>query len=164
MARNSSAQRQWDESDVRVRANKKGSRPRTKQRPTHEDAVIARVIAVDRGRYTCVVNEQSHDQRTVVCIRAKELRRKPIVPGDQVGVVGDVSGDPDTLARIVRIEPRATILRRSADDTDPVERVIVANADRLVLVLATESPPHARALWIVVSRRRRTRASPPSSA
>ena len=140
MARNSSAHRQWDESDVRVRANKKGSRPRTKQRPTHEDAVIARVIAVDRGRYTCVVNEQSEDQRTVVCIRAKELRRKPIVPGDQVGVVGDVSGDPDTLARIVRIEPRATILRRSADDTDPVERVIVANADRLVLVLATESP------------------------
>lgn len=140
MARNSSAQRQWDESDVRVRANKKGSRPRTKQRPRHEDAVIARVIAVDRGRYTCVVNEQSDDQRTVVCIRAKELRRKPIVPGDQVGVVGDVSGDPDTLARIVRIEPRATVLRRSADDTDPVERVIVANADRLVLVLATESP------------------------
>ncbi|MDN5701157.1 MAG: ribosome small subunit-dependent GTPase A [Kocuria sp.] len=140
MARNSSAHRQWDESDVRVRANKKGSRPRTKQRPTHEDAVIARVIAVDRGRYTCVVNEQSEDQRTVVCIRAKELRRKPIVPGDQVGVVGDVRGDPDTLARIVRIEPRATILRRSADDTDPVERVIVANADRLVLVLATESP------------------------
>ena len=31
-------------------------------------------------------------------------------------------------ARIVRVEPRATTLRRSADDTDPVERVIVANA------------------------------------
>lgn len=75
--------------------------------PLSRDAVIARVIAVDRGRYTCVVNEQSEDQRTVVCIRAKELRRRPIVPGDQVGVVGDVSGDPDTLARIVRIEPRA---------------------------------------------------------
>ena len=134
------AGRTWDESDVRVRANKRGSRPRTKQRPAHEDAVIARVVAVDRGRYTCVVDEDSADSRTVLCIRAKELRRQPIVPGDLVGVVGDVTGAPDTLARIVRIEPRTTVLRRSADDTDPVERVIVANADRLVLVLAAASP------------------------
>lgn len=140
MARNSAAQRQWDESDVRVRANKRGSRPRTKQRPTHEDAVVARVVAVDRGRYTCVVDEYSRDSRTVLCVRARELRRQPVVPGDRVGVVGDVSGAEDTLARIVRIEPRDTLLRRSADDTDPVERVIVANADRLVLVLASESP------------------------
>lgn len=134
------AGRTWDESDVRVRANKRGSRPRTKQRPAHEDAVVARVIAVDRGRYTCVVDEDGPAPRTVLCVRAKELRRRPIVPGDRVGVVGDVTGEPDTLARIVRIEPRTTVLRRSADDTDPVERVIVANADRLVLVLAAASP------------------------
>lgn len=134
------ARRTWDESDVRVRANKRGSRPRTKQRPSHEDAVVARVVAVDRGRYTCVVDEDGPEPVTVLCVRAKELRRRPIVPGDLVGVVGDVSGAPDTLARIVRIEPRATVLRRSADDTDPVERVIVANADRLVLVLAAASP------------------------
>ena len=134
------ARRSWDESDVRIRANKRGSRPRTKQRPTHEDAVIVRVVAVDRGRYTCVVGEDEEQPRTVTCVRAKELRRRPIVPGDLVGVVGDVTGAPDTLARIVRIEPRTTVLRRSADDTDPVERVIVANADRLVLVLAAASP------------------------
>ena len=103
------ARRSWDESDVRVRANKRGSRPRTKQRPAHEDAVTARVVAVDRGRYTYVLNEDSAEPVTVLCVRAKELRRRPIVPGDRVGVVGDVTGAPDTLARIVRIEERTTV-------------------------------------------------------
>ena len=35
----------WDESDVRIRPNKRGSRPRTKDRPAHEDAVIGRMRA-----------------------------------------------------------------------------------------------------------------------
>ena len=30
---------EWDESDVRVRPNKKGSRPRTKDRPTFKEAI-----------------------------------------------------------------------------------------------------------------------------
>jgi ribosome biogenesis GTPase len=33
------------------------------------------------------------------------------------------------------------VLRRSADDTDPVERVIVANAEQLVIVCALADPP-----------------------
>jgi ribosome biogenesis GTPase len=32
------------------------------------------------------------------------------------------------------------VLRRSADDTDPVERVVVANADQLVIVVAAANP------------------------
>jgi ribosome biogenesis GTPase len=47
---------------------------------------------------------------------------------------------PDTLARIVRREPRRTVLRRSADDTDPVERVLVANADALAVVVSLANP------------------------
>lgn len=143
MARADRGAASWDEldeSDVRVRANKKGSRPRTKDRPAHEDAVIGRVVAVDRGRFTVVVHESSHDERLVTAVRAKQLRRTPIVAGDRVGLVGDVSGRPDTLARLVRLEPRTTLLRRSADDTDPVERVVVANADRLVIVVAAADP------------------------
>ena len=31
----------WDESDVRIRPNKKGTRPRTKDRPAYDDAVTA---------------------------------------------------------------------------------------------------------------------------
>ena len=80
-------------------------------------------------------------ERMVTAMKARELGRTGVVLGDQVALVGDTSGQPDTLARIVRIEPRRTTLRRSADDTDPVERVIVANADQLVVVTSLTDPP-----------------------
>ena len=32
---------EFDESDVRVRPNRRGSRPRTKTRPEHADAVLS---------------------------------------------------------------------------------------------------------------------------
>lgn len=114
------------------------NRPRTKRRPSHDDAVTARVVGVDRGRYRLVV-EGTSDQ-LVTANRAKELRREAIVVGDLVDVVGDVSGEEGTLARIVRIQPRRNVLRRSADDTDQVERVIVANADQLLMVVAAANP------------------------
>ena len=133
--------RSWDESDVRVRPNRRGSRPRTKDRPKHEDAIIGRVTAVDRGRWTTLVPAgEGLPERVVIAMRARELGRSPVVVGDRVAMVGDTSGAPDTLARIVRIEERATVLRRTADDTDPVERVIVANADQLVVVAALADP------------------------
>jgi ribosome biogenesis GTPase len=61
--------------------------------------------------------------------------------GDRVRVVGDTSGDEGTLARIVEVEERTTVLRRTADDDDPYERPIVANADQLVIVTALADPP-----------------------
>ncbi|WP_433874300.1 ribosome small subunit-dependent GTPase A [Sinomonas atrocyanea] len=134
------AKREWDESDVRIRPNKRGSRPRTKERPSHDDAVQGRIVTVDRGRYTAIVAEDSSEERVVVAARARELRRTPVVAGDFVALVGDVSGRPDTLARLVRVEERQTVLRRSADDTDPIERVVVANADQLVIVVAAANP------------------------
>jgi ribosome biogenesis GTPase len=68
-----------------------------------------------------------------------------IVTGDQARVVGDVSGDDGTLGRIVGIVERSSLLRRSADDTDQVERVIVANADQMLIVVAAADPePRAR--------------------
>ncbi|MCK0111118.1 ribosome small subunit-dependent GTPase A [Ornithinimicrobium sp. F0845] len=124
-----------DESVVRVRPSRRGSRPRTKERPAHDDAQEARVIGVDRGRYTTRLED-----RQVTAMRARELGRKSIVVGDRVGLVGDTSGGPDALARIVRVLPRSSVLRRSADDTDRVERVIVANADQMVIVTALADP------------------------
>ncbi|MCP2340117.1 ribosome small subunit-dependent GTPase A [Actinomadura rupiterrae] len=79
-------------------------------------------------------------EREITAMRARELGRKSVVVGDRVALVGDVSGRPDTLARIVRIEPRTSTLRRTADDTDPFERVIVANADQLAIVTALADP------------------------
>ena len=48
--------RDFDEDDVRIRANPRGSRPRSRLRPDHEDAAEGMVIAVDRGRYTCLID------------------------------------------------------------------------------------------------------------
>lgn len=132
--------RALDEDDVRVRANRRGSRPRTKQRPSHDDAVPAWVVAVDRGRYTCRVGDGGHEGGTVTAMKARELGRAGVVVGDRVGLVGDVTGAEGSLARLVRVQPRTSVLRRSADDTDPVERVIVANADQLVMVTALADP------------------------
>ena len=50
--RGASSWDELDESDVRVRANKKGSRPRTKERPSYDDAADGVVVTVDRGRYS----------------------------------------------------------------------------------------------------------------
>jgi len=126
----------YDESDARVRPGR-GSRPRSKLRPAHEDAERGFVVAVDRGRLTCLIEP---DERPVTAMRARELGRKAVVVGDFVGLVGDTSGDEGTLARIVRVEDRVRFLRRTADDDDPVERVIVANADQMVIVTSVTDP------------------------
>ncbi|BDB40920.1 MULTISPECIES: ribosome small subunit-dependent GTPase A [Mycobacterium] len=128
----------YDESDVKVRSGK-GSRPRTKTRPQHADAEAAMVVSVDRGRWGCVLG--GRPERRVTAMRARELGRTPIVVGDDVDIVGDLSGRTDTLARIVRRGPRRTVLRRTADDDDPTERVVVANADQLLIVVALADPP-----------------------
>jgi ribosome biogenesis GTPase / thiamine phosphate phosphatase len=124
-----------DEDDVRVRPGR-GSRPRTRRRPAHESAIQGFVTSVDRGRYGCMT-----DGRLVVAMKARELGHGSVVVGDRVALAGDTSGADGTLARIVRVEPRTSALRRSPDDTDPMERIIVANADQMVIVCALAAPP-----------------------
>jgi ribosome biogenesis GTPase / thiamine phosphate phosphatase len=131
--------RELDEDDVRVRPGRGKSRPRTKDRPGHLDAAPGWVVTVDRGRYGCLVDTPD-GRLQVVAMKARELGRKGVVVGDQVALVGDVSDTTDALARIVRVEPRTTVLRRTADDDDPVERVVVANADQLAIVTALADP------------------------
>ncbi|WP_329220871.1 ribosome small subunit-dependent GTPase A [Streptomyces sp. NBC_01485] len=124
-----------DEDDIRSRPNRKGNRPRTHIRPKHEDSVEGMVLTVDRGRLTCLVED-----RIVLAMKARELGRKAAVVGDRVDIVGDLSGKKDTLARIVRIAQRTSVLRRTADDDDPFERVVVANADQMAVVTALADP------------------------
>ena len=130
----------YDEAEVRSRPNPKGNRPRTKTRPEHNDALPARVVTVDRGRYGVLAGENTPDERALTATKARELSKNSVVTGDIVELVGDTSGDEGSLSRIVRILPRATLLRRSADDTDAVERVIVANADQMLIVVAAANP------------------------
>ena len=127
----------YDENDPEsYERPRRRTRPRTKDRPSYEDAVPAVVVTVDRGRLTCLLP----DGTTVLAIKARPLGRKGVVVGDRVRLVGDSSGDEGSLARIVTVDERSTTLRRTADDTDPVERVIVANADQLVIVAALAEP------------------------
>jgi len=116
----------------------KRTRPRTKDRPSYGDAVSAQVVAVDRGRYHCLLDSSV---RTVVATKARSLGRTGVIVGDRVRLVGDTSGDEGTLARVVVVDERGTVLRRTADDDDPFERPIVANADQLAIVTALADPP-----------------------
>ncbi|MCW2779693.1 MAG: rsgA [Marmoricola sp.] len=128
----------YDENDPEsYERPRRRTRPRTKDRPAHLDAVPAVVITVDRGRYTCLMPD---DGRIVTAMKSRPLGRKGVVVGDRVRLVGDSSGDDGSLARIVRVDERETVLRRTADDDDPVERVIVANAQQLVVVTALADP------------------------
>jgi ribosome biogenesis GTPase len=126
----------YDENDQEhYERPRRHTRPRTKERPTYADAVDGFVTTVDRGRYTLNV-----DSSVVTAMKARPLGRKGVVVGDRVRVVGDVSGVDGSLARIVEVHERTTVLRRTADDDDPVERVVVANADQLVVVTALADP------------------------
>ncbi|MCH9737925.1 MAG: ribosome small subunit-dependent GTPase A [Actinomycetia bacterium] len=126
-----------DEDDVRIRPGKSKSRPRTKDRPSFTNMFYGSVSTVDRGRFT--VNPEGETE-ILYAVKARELGRKGLVVGDRVAMVGDPTGGIDHQVRIVRREPRATELRRTADDNDPQERVIVANADRLGVVVAAANP------------------------
>lgn len=94
------------------------------------------MTGVDRGRYHCWTGD-----RTITAMKARELGRGGVVVGDRVRLAGDVSGQPGTLARVVRVLPRTSVLRRSAEDDDPAERIVVANAEQLVIVTALADPP-----------------------
>ena len=104
------------------------------------------VVTVDRGRYGCLIEEgpgrdgQAPASRMVSAMKARELGRNSVVVGDRVALAGDTSGSTGSLARIVRVADRSSELRRSPDDTDPAERVIVANARQMVIVCALADP------------------------
>jgi ribosome biogenesis GTPase len=124
-----------DENDAFERPRRR-TRPRTKDRPDFSSAEIGMVVTVDRGRFRVLI-----DGREVSATKARQLGRTGVIVGDEVRVVGDTSGEEGTLGRIVAVEERTTVLRRTADDDDPYERPIVANADQLVIVTALADPP-----------------------
>lgn len=124
-----------DDPRVKVRPGR-GSRPRTKIRPDYSSRPLGTVKAVDRGRYTVVMESGTE----VMAVKARELGRGAIVVGDRVRVTGDISGAKDTLARIVLIEERSSQLTRSTEEGDGRERTIVANADIMAIVVALAQP------------------------
>ena len=133
--------RDYDESDVRIRPSRR-TKPRTKDRPSHSDAITAFVITVDRGRTTCVLD----DGTIVTAMKAREMGPKSVVVGDHVRLVGDTTGTEGSLARIVGLEERTSVLVRTVDDAAQFERTIAANIDQLVIVAAAANPEPRRGL------------------
>ena len=86
-----------DESDVRIRPGK-GSRPRSKRRPDHAEASAAMVVGVDRGRWTCAVDEDPNHLVTAMRARHPSIETE-IVP-DQ-GHAPILSGG-DLIDRVAR--------------------------------------------------------------
>ncbi|CAB5240368.1 unannotated protein [freshwater metagenome] len=135
------AKREYDESDVRIRPAR-STRPRTKDRPSHNEATQALVTTVDRGRTTCITDAGV----VITAMKSRELGPKSVVVGDIVGIVGDVTGSEGSLARIVTVSPRRNTLSRTVDDSAKVVRTIVANIDYLVIVVAAVNPEPRRGL------------------
>lgn len=133
--------REYDESDARIRPSRT-TRRRSKDRPSHSDSISAFVTTVDRGRTTCVIP----DGTVLTAMKARELGPKSVVVGDSVEVVGDLSGIEGSLARIVAVNERVNSLSRTVDDAARVERTIVANIDRLLIVVAATNPEPRRGL------------------
>lgn len=128
--------RNYDGENVRVRPAR-STRPRSKDRPDYSKRVSALVIAVDRGRTTCLIESKG---LVVTAMKARELGKQSVVVGDQVKLDGDITGNAGTLARVVTVEPRKNELSRTVDDAERVEKRIVANVDQMAIVVAAKNP------------------------
>ncbi len=126
-----------DDYRVKVRPGK-GSRPRTKIRPDFSQARRGRIYSIDRGRYHV---EMLDDHTRIIAIKSRNLARGSIAVGDICAMVGDLSGKKDTLGRITEIDERKSVLRRTGEENDSSnEKIIVANADQLIIVTALAQP------------------------
>jgi ribosome biogenesis GTPase / thiamine phosphate phosphatase len=95
---------------------------------THE---VARVVAVDRGRLTVVFEGEVLPARF-----AGGMRGTKIVVGDEVRITPP--RDEQDVARITELLDRTTWLTRTGDDDQDDERVVVANADQVVVVVTAD--------------------------
>ena len=128
--------RNYDGENVKVRPAR-STRPRSKDRPDYSKSTTALVIAVDRGRTTCLIESKN---LIVTAMKARELGKQSVVVGDRVRLVGDLTGNSGTLARIVAVNERKNELSRTVDDAEKVEKRIVANVDQMAIVVAARNP------------------------
>ncbi|MEX0836639.1 MAG: GTPase RsgA, partial [Nitriliruptor sp.] len=92
---------------------------------------VARVVAVDRGRITVVFEDELLPSRF-----AGGMRGTKVSVGDRVRVVPP--RDVNDVARITELLDRDSLLIRTGDDAQEDERVVVANADQIVVVLTAD--------------------------
>lgn len=90
-----------------------------------------RVVAVDRGRVTVLF-----DGEVLEATYAGSMRGEKVVVGDRVRV--RAPRHESDAARITERLDRGTVLMRTADDTVDEARVVVANADQVVVVISAD--------------------------
>lgn len=96
-----------------------------------DDFDTARVVAVDRGRVLVALED-----RFVEAAFAGTMRGTKAAVGDRVRI-RPRRHDTD-VARVVEVLPRSSALIRTGDDDSADERVVVANADLAVVVIAAD--------------------------
>lgn len=118
---------EWDE-DLRPPSGKKYS-VAAEERIQRDDP--GRVVAVDRGRVTVLFEGDLLEASF-----AGSMRGTKVVVGDRVRVRPPRHAS-DT-ARITERLERDTVLVRTSDDAIREERIVVANADQVVIVIAVD--------------------------
>lgn len=96
-----------------------------------DDLGEARVVGVDRGRVTIELDGDIVEARF-----AGTMRGEKAAVGDRVRI--RPPRHESDQARIVEVLGRATVLTRTPDDTVDEERVVVANADQIIVVAAAD--------------------------
>lgn len=132
------SRKNFSEENIKSRPQRNKTRPRTKTTPTYQDLISGIVITVDRGRFTVAL--EAHDYQNIFAIKARALGRKGVVVGDRVGLTGVNLERPTDLARIVEIYQRKNILRKSADDSESTEKILVTNASQIGIVVSIANP------------------------
>ncbi len=120
---------EWEEDHHLLARRSRELSVKAKQRIEQLD--VARVVGLDRGRVTVVA-----DGEVVEASLAGTMRGAKAAVGDRVRVRAP-KHDGDQV-RIVEVLDRGTVLTRTADDDVDEERVVVANADQVVVVLAAD--------------------------
>ena len=120
---------EWEEDDGLPPRRSRELSQKAKQRI--ESLGSARVVGVDRGRITVV-----HDGVIREATLAGTMRGVKAAVGDRVRI--RPPRHESDVARIVEVLERDTVLTRTPDDALDEERVVVANADQVVVVLAAD--------------------------
>lgn len=119
---------EYDDLDSARHRRRRGRDLSTKAQERIDDADDARVVAVARG-----VLEIYHDDRRQPARFGGAMRGTKVAVGDRVGI--RPARRASDVARVLALRERTSVLTRTPDDDSDAERVVVANADRVAVVV-----------------------------
>ncbi|MBY5161736.1 ribosome small subunit-dependent GTPase A [Salsipaludibacter albus] len=120
---------EFDDLDDARHRRRRGTKRSTKAQERIDDADRARVVAVARGLLEVYFDDERHPARF-----GGSMRGTKVVVGDEVRI-RPPRHDTDVV-RVLGLEERRTWLTRTPDDDADVERVVVANAEAVGVVVA----------------------------